>query len=52
MKKEKPIPATETPDVTLPGTEVAEKKLPDAQQSIRVLPNIGNPENSITIGGK
>lgn len=45
------------PDVTqeikdVPSIEQPEKEKPATEQKIKELPKIGNPENTVTIGGK
>ena len=49
---EKELPDTEQPGKELPDNIVIEKEIPDSSVKQIDLPKIGNPENTITIGGR
>lgn len=50
--KEKKLPATEVVEAAVPDTEQTERPMPDDKQTVREMPQVGNPENTIIIGGE
>ena len=40
------------PRKKLPATEQQQKNLPGTEQKEKELPKVGNPENTVVIGGK
>lgn len=50
--RKKAIPDTEAKVVELPDGEQAERKMPDEVKTRKELPAIGNPENTVVIGGE
>jgi hypothetical protein len=50
--RKKPIPDAEQIEKVIPDNEVIEKEIPDPGIKQIDIPKIGNPENTITIGGK
>ena len=48
----KKLPVTEQETKELPDSEVKAKALPDSKTKTKTLPQIGNPENTVMIGGK
>lgn len=50
--RKKSIPETDVSNVTVPEVDVTKKALPNDRKAIRELPPIGNPENTVMIGGE
>lgn len=50
--RKKEIPATDVVEVTVPETEQSEKPMPNNEVKERELPKVGNPENTVIIGGE
>lgn len=52
MAEVKEIPAMEQEAKPVPDTAQAEKTVPDTSVATRTLPRVGNPENTVMIGGQ
>ena len=50
--KKKELPETEVNEVDVPEVEVKEKTIPDNSIKVKELPPVGNPENTVIIGGE
>lgn len=50
--RKKTTPAEGVKEVEVPEVEIKDKALPDSEQRIRELPSVGNPENTVIIGGE
>ena len=48
----KPVPDAEQSYKEIPDSGVAQRELPETEIKIKELPNVGNPENTVMIGGK
>lgn len=52
MAPRKKLPAVEQEIKETPSAQQPSKEQPQTEQEVRELPKIGNPENTVTIGGK
>lgn len=52
MAPRKKLPAAEQEMKAVPGAEQTAKDLPQPVIKTKELPAVGNPENTVTIGGK
>ena len=50
--RKKVMPAEIQTDKELPSEEIVEKEIPESGMKQREMPAIGNPENTVTIGGR
>jgi len=50
--RKKEIPATDVVETAVPETEQSEKPMPNNEVKERELPKVGNPENTVIIGGE
>ena len=50
--KTKTMPAAEQKKVETPTSETIERKMPLPDMSVRAMPPVGSPENTVMIGGK
>lgn len=50
--KKKELPETDVNAVDVPEVEVKEKTIPDDSIKVKELPPVGNPENTVIIGGE
>lgn len=50
--RKKNVPDTNVEDVVVPEVDVKEKELPNDSKAVKKLPPIGNPENTVMIGGE
>lgn len=52
FQTEKTTPDTNMDRKDLPSTETHDKPMPDSKTNTKSLPPVGNPENTVMIGGK
>lgn len=52
MAPRKKIPTPDQAEKALPSAEMSVKPQPDTEMNEKKLPNVGNPENTVMIGGK
>lgn len=50
--RKKAIPETEVKEVEAPATEQSDKPMPDDNVTVKEMPPVGNPENTVIIGGE
>lgn len=50
--RKKAIPETEVKNVEAPATEQSEKPMPNDKVTVKEMPQVGNPENTVIIGGE
>ena len=50
--KTKPVPKADQVEKEVPESDVIQRKIPDSEMRHVEIPKIGNPENTVTIGGQ
>lgn len=50
--KTKPVPKADQVEKEVPESDVIQRKIPDSEMRNVEIPKIGNPENTVTIGGQ
>ena len=50
--RKKVMPDGDVKEKEIPGSEQAEREMPDPEIKVKDLPQVGNPENTVIIGGE
>lgn len=50
--RKKVMPEGDVKEKEIPGSEQAEREMPDPEIKVKDLPQVGNPENTVIIGGE